>query len=208
MAKIIYLIRHGESEANVSGTYQGQSWNTPLTTVGKKQAQAIAKIMLQLPADAVYTSPLQRTLETATIINQLAKLKLATDQRLMEINHGSWEGKSVRQFDNHELKLLQRWQTQPARVKMIGGETIHQVSRRWLEFTAGLPSGKFIVVTHDLIIRVAVTAAINHSLGQLWQYHLDNCSLTTVSVDPSKLIGLNYNLHLNGLKSDINRQAL
>ena len=95
-----------------------------------------------------------------------------------------------------------------SKVKMIGGETVSQVSRRWADFAAGLPSGRFLVVTHDLIIRVAVTAAINHNLGQMWQYHLDNCSITTISVDPPKLMGLNYNLHLNGLRSELNRQAL
>ena len=208
MAKTIYLIRHGESVANAAGIYQGQSFDTPLTVTGQKQAQVLAQITNQLPVDKIYSSPLKRTIETAAIINRQLKLKLATDRRLMEINHGSWKGKSLKQFNARELKLFHHWQTQPAKVKMIGGETVSQVSRRWADFVVGFPSGRFLVVTHDLIIRVAVTAAINHNLGQMWQYHLDNCSITTISVDPPKLMGLNYNLHLNGLRSELNRQAL
>lgn len=208
MAKIIYLIRHGESVANAAGIYQGQGFNTPLTAVGQKQAQVLAQMTNQLPANAIYTSPLKRALETAIIVNQTAKLTLVEDERLMEINHGSWEGKKVSQFDDRELKLLKKWQRQPSKTKMIGGETIFDVNRRWKDFVFNLPSGRFLVVTHDLIIRVAVTAAINHRLGQMWQYHLDNCSITTISVNPPKLMGLNYNLHLNGLRSELNRQAL
>ena len=208
MAKIVYLIRHGESIANAAGIYQGQTYDTPLTLAGRKQAQVLAKVTADLQATAIFTSPLKRTRETAGIINRALGLKLVTDSRLLEINHGSWEGKTVNRFDQDELKLLKVWQEKPTKAKMVGGETIAQVNSRWLKFAADLPDGKFIVVTHDVVVRVAVNAAINLHLGQLWQYHLDNCSLTTINLEPPKLMGLNYNLHLNGLRSDLNRQAL
>ncbi len=208
MAKIVYLIRHGESVANAAGIYQGQTFDTPLTKQGQKQAEITASIAVELGASAVFFSPLKRAMQTTSIINQNLKLELIADEKLLEINHGSWEGKTVKEFNQKELKLLNAWQNQPTKAKMIGGETISEVNKRWLKFATSLTEGKFIVVTHDVVIRVAVNAAINLNLGSLWQYHLDNCSLTVIDLEAPKLIGLNYNFHLNGLRSDLNRQAL
>jgi broad specificity phosphatase PhoE len=208
MTKTIYLIRHGESEANAEGIYQGQSFDTSLTKTGRQQARALRPVVKQLEIQAVYTSPLKRASQTAAIVSQNFDFTPLPDRLLMEINHGSWEGKRVDQFNNSEKSLLKIWQKQPTKAKMIGGEKVADVNNRFALFIKKLPNKPVLLVTHDVVIRVAIAMAIKQNLATLWQYHLDNCSLTTISLKPPKLLGLNFNLHLNGLKSQLNRQAL
>lgn len=207
MPKTIYFIRHGESEANVKGIYQGQTFDSALTENGRRQAETVARFMAALQAKAIYTSPLKRAYQTAAAIASEMKLPFDTDKRLVEIHHGTWEGKTIHQFSVRERLLLKQWQVAPAQVRMIGGEAINEVAQRCLEFIESLPNGPVIVVTHDVLIRVAVTSVIEHGYNHMWRYTLDNCGVTTLTFDPRRLINLNQNWHLNGLKSSLHRQA-
>ena len=80
--------------------------------------------------------------------------------------------------------------------------------KRCCFFVDELDKGRYIVVAHDLVIRVIASMAIKQDFKYLWKYYLDNCGVTTVSFDPYRLISLNQNFHLNGVKSLLNRQAL
>ena len=208
MTKILHLIRHGESEANRAGIYQGQSYDTPLTPMGVKQAKAVAKILPGVKADVVYTSPLQRTYETAEEIRKVTKLKLIVDDKLLEISHGDWEGKKPEDFSKKEKTRLNKWRRNPVGVQMPNGENVDDVVKRCCFFVDELGEGRYIVVAHDLVIRVIASMALKHSFKYLWKYHLDNCGVTTVSFDPYRLVSLNQNFHLAGVKSLLNRQAL
>ena len=103
MTKVLHLIRHGESEANRAGIYQGQTYDTPLTKMGVRQAKAVAKILPGVKADVIYTSPLKRTYETAVEIKKVTDLKLKVEDKLLEISHGDWEGKKPEEFDEKEI---------------------------------------------------------------------------------------------------------
>ncbi len=208
MTKILHLIRHGESEANRAGVYQGQSYDTPLTKKGVKQAVAVAKILPGVKADVVYTSPLRRTYETALEIQKTTRLKLKTNDNLLEISHGKWEGKKPEEFDKREKARLEKWRRNPVGIQMPEGENIDDVVKRCCFFVDELKSGRYIVVAHDLVIRVIASMALRHDFKYLWKYHLDNCGVTTVSFDPYRLVSLNQNFHLNGVRSLLNRQAL
>jgi broad specificity phosphatase PhoE len=209
MAKIIYLIRHGESVANKQGIYQGQSIDTGLTELGKKQARAAAGVLTGLKFKTIYTSPLKRTKETAEIIGRQTGLPILENIKLLEINHGSWEGKRPNEFNQTEQKLLNRWQKQPDQIKMIKGEALKDVALRCQKFIQSIPDGQeAAVITHDVIIRVMIIMALKHELKYIWRFALDNGGITTVSFEPNCLISLNQNFHLNRIKSLLNRQAL
>lgn len=209
MAKIIYLIRHGESVANKQGVYQGQSIDTGLTELGKQQARAAAGVLNGLKFKTIYASPLIRTKETAQIIGRQTGLPIFEDVKLLEINHGSWEGKKPNEFDQIEQKLLIRWQKEPDQIKMIKGETLKDVALRCQRFIQSMPNGQeAAVITHDVIIRVMTIMALKYELKYIWKFDLDNCGITTISFEPNRLINLNQNWHLNGMVSLLNRQAL
>jgi len=208
MAKILHLIRHAESEANALGIYQGQSIDTGLTDRGKKQAQAVAKIFKKVEVGTIYTSPFLRTFQTAEIIAKATGLPVKTDKRLIEINHGTWEGKTVDRFNKKEKQMLKQWRENPVGVQMINGENLADVVLRCQEFIEALPEGKYIIVTHDLVIRLMAAMALRHHFKYIWKFYLDNCGVTTISFKPYRLVNLNQNFHLNSFRSILNRQAL
>lgn len=90
MTRII-LVRHGETTWNVEGRYQGQE-DTPLSQRGLQQGQLLAEGLRNIPIDLCISSPLQRSYQTCKFCADLHKLPVATDERLLEINHGTWEG--------------------------------------------------------------------------------------------------------------------
>jgi len=209
MTKIIYLIRHGESLANKQGVYQGQSIDTGLTELGKKQARAAAEVLTGLKFKTIYTSPLKRAKETAEIIGRQTGLPILENIKLLEINHGSWEGKKINEFNQTEQKLLNRWRKQPDQAQMLKGETLKDVALRCRRFIQSLPSGQeAAVITHDVIIRVMIIMALKHKLKYIWRYTLDNCGITTLSVNPDKIICVNANNHLINLHPGVNKQVL
>ena len=93
-ASEIYLVRHGETQWNTQGRFQGRL-DSPLTATGVKQAEAIGKRLagLGLRVDGFIASPLGRTAETARIIAGCASLPAVEyDRRLGEVSLGSWDG--------------------------------------------------------------------------------------------------------------------
>lgn len=92
--RAIYLIRHGETEWNAAGRFQGRL-DSPLTARGTAQARACGTALARLPAafDALIVSPLGRTRQTAAIIGACGAFPAAqTDDRLAEVSTGSWDG--------------------------------------------------------------------------------------------------------------------
>lgn len=91
MTRII-LVRHGETTWNVEGRYQGQE-DTPLSERGLEQGRLLAEGLKNIPLDRAISSPLQRSFKTCQFCADLHDLSVSADERLSEINHGSWEGR-------------------------------------------------------------------------------------------------------------------
>ena len=97
----IYLLRHGQTEFNAAGRYQGRL-DSPLTALGRSQAARIGTLLATLvaPGARLVSSPLGRAMATAAIIAEKASLPGAvTDDRLMEISLGSWDGMTDEDID-------------------------------------------------------------------------------------------------------------
>lgn len=211
----ILLIRHGESIANTQGIYQGLTFDTELSDLGQKQAQALARQLAQtFPViDAIYSSQLKRTLQTAEIIAQGLLLKSPfVDNRLQEINHGLWEGKTAEQIEQDFPGMLEEWNTNPEAVEMPEGETVAEVTTRSLacleEISQQHPT-RIAVVTHDLVIRAVLTNLLRRQIKDLWLYPLQNAAYSVIEWGKyPQVISINVNEHLEGIESDLKQQAL
>jgi len=156
----LYICRHGETEANVQGRVQGRLMDTPLTNKGRQQARQIGDIARSLGIDLEscfnVASPLGRAKATLEIIREgmgLPRDGYATDERLTEIDYGSWTGMThaeARALDPtvYDARHADRWN-----VPIPGGESYADVARRTEAWAASLSADTF-AVSHGVFTRI------------------------------------------------------
>jgi broad specificity phosphatase PhoE len=164
------LVRHGQTDWNLEGRFQGQA-DPPLNDAGRAQAQELASRWAGRRFDAVYSSDLQRASETAHIIAAQMGLTVHTDLRLREVNLGVWEGMLGVDVKAQYPAEWQAWrhthQGHPP-----GGETVDalaarvseladEVARRW-------PSGDVLIVAHSLTLAALICRAERLALDRIF----------------------------------------
>ena len=112
----IYLIRHAEAEGNLYRRIQGH-WNGQVTPRGYLQIAALAERFRDVPIDAVYSSDLDRTQDTAGAILQYHDLPLQTTPALREVSLGSWEGRPWGDVEYESPEQMRFFNHDPARWK-------------------------------------------------------------------------------------------
>lgn len=125
----LVLIRHGETDWNVEGRYQGQA-DPPLNARGLAQARLLAEELRKAGLDVLYSSPLQRAVQTAQTLADALGLPLYLEPRLVEIHQGDWQGRQRSEIAARYPELFRRWQTKPWAVTPPGGESLAQVQAR------------------------------------------------------------------------------
>jgi len=206
----VYIARHGETTWNLAGRYQGRR-ESELTPLGMRQALALATAMNDARVRRVISSPLLRCTATALPTAERLDLRVEIDDRLIEIAHGTWEGRLRDEIAANDPERYRAWREDPARVAFEGGETIGQVLARWQDFAATFrPQTPALVVTHDAVVRVALVAATGRDLSSFWSGHVENGAYAEFEVDDSgwTLVEENVNAHLGALRVSIEGQAL
>jgi broad specificity phosphatase PhoE len=117
----LFLVRHGQTEWNLEGRYQGIT-NTKLTTLGRKEAKLAAKYLSKINFTGFYTSPLGRTIETAEIFKKVIKKDYKVRGNLKELNFGEWEGLIFNEILENYNKDFQKWLKNPFENAPTGGE--------------------------------------------------------------------------------------
>lgn len=158
----IYLIRHGETEWNAAGRFQGQL-DSPLTSHGKAQANAYGARLAQLGVrfDSVIASPLGRTRQTAAIIATCGRFPpVSFDERLAEVSVGSWDGLTHIDIDAQWPGLLDGTNPFDWFFRSPDGESYEAVyarSNEWL----GAQRGTVLAISHGLVGRIIRGAFLN-----------------------------------------------
>ncbi len=206
-----YVARHGETDWNREGRYQGQLEST-LTALGHLQAAALASALARSGARRVISSPLARCVQTAAPVAAALGVDLERDPRLLEIAHGTWEGRLRSEIEHADAGRLRAWMQKPASVRFEGGESLDDVAARWLAFTSSL-RGKnedVVIVTHDVLVRIAVLLASGRPLTMLWEPRVQNGGYATLSVASEgwEVVDECRDAHLEGILADTTRQAL
>lgn len=125
----LVLIRHGETDWNVIGRYQGQA-DPPLNSRGYAQSLELAKKLEGVGLEVIYTSPLLRAAQTAGIIAEHLMIPLYPEPRFMEIHQGDWQTRLRAEIESLYPDLFQRWESDPWEVSPPNGETLIQVQAR------------------------------------------------------------------------------
>ena len=134
MKTTVILIRHGETEWNVLHRFQGLS-DIPLNDTGRQQAGFAKNGLQNITLDAIYTSPLQRAVETAEIIRGDRRIPVYPTDGLQEMGVGEWEGLLVSEIDEKYPGWYDVWRTAPTKVRLKGGEPFTETQKRaWKTF--------------------------------------------------------------------------
>lgn len=189
----LYLVRHGETEWNQRGLFQGTT-DIPLNQSGREQAMAAAEALRSVPLDRVFCSPLGRARETARIILGGRTVPVTPDERLRELSFGVGEGRSVWEAHRAPGTPLYEFLCAPERyVPLEGGETLASLFARTDDFVREvlLPlegtCEAVLVVAHGAVNRAILNPALGLSLAQFWQVQLTNCAVSVLEVEGGAL---------------------
>jgi broad specificity phosphatase PhoE len=127
----VLLIRHGATIVSTQDPFAGSS-NVPLSEEGRQQASKLAERLSHGRLDAVYCSPMDRTIETATIIGAPHDLKPTSIPGIREIDYGNWEGLEKSVVASNFSGNWEQWQEDPYAVAPAGGESGVRVLSRAL----------------------------------------------------------------------------
>lgn len=205
MIKLI-LLRHGQTNWNKEGRYQGQI-DTDLSELGVEQAKKLGLGLKNIKIDIFIASPLKRAYETACESAKYHNKEVLKDERLLEINHGTWEGKLSSEVQNFDGELLKMWKNTPHLVQMPNGENLEDVRKRSVEAIldyAKKYDGKTVAVfAHDAVNKVLISHFINAPISSFWNILQDNTCINVleISENSSKIVTLNSTNHLGYLYS-------
>ncbi len=175
----ILLVRHGETDWNRDRRIMGQE-EIGLNETGRFQALALKEGLSRFPLDAVYSSPVLRAKETATILTEERDLEPVFDERLVEVNYGEWVGKTFTEVKETPgfIPYFQRLETPVA----PGGETLFQVRDRAMSFIQQMklahPDHTLLVVSHADWIKCLLMEILGISFANIWRFRIDNVSVS------------------------------
>ncbi len=211
----LLLLRHGETEWNLSGRWQGQAADTPLTEMGRQQARIVAGRLRGYPIRAIYSSDLLRAFETAQIIGDLLGLApVIAEPALRESDIGAWTGLTWAEISERypaEVAAMVAGQE----VRRGGGESYGELQARLAAAAEAIaarhPGETVLLVSHGAALRSLVAHVLDASLPQLHRIAIGgNAALSVVQMRHGRLRLVSYNdtAHLdNGPFSESNAEG-
>jgi broad specificity phosphatase PhoE len=182
----LYLVRHGETDWNLEGRWQGQT-DVPLNGRGRLQAEQTAAWLADEGLAAVYTSDLKRAVETARLIAEPHGVQVIVDPRLRETNLGKWEGMLLGEIEAKYEKEFEARRSDPFRMAPPGGENAHQVQERVLaaihEIVERHPDGRAAVISHGYALATVRSHFLKLPIEQLRELVPQNGEIIVVDVD-------------------------
>lgn len=201
---ILLLIRHGTNDM-VGKRLAGRLPEVHLNDEGRQQAQDLAQLLKKLPVRAIYSSPLERAVETAQPLADQLNLSVQIHPGLLEVDFGAWSGNTVDEMQSQEL-----WKTvqeNPSRVRFPGGEAVSEAQRRVVDALDGLnrqyaAEDMVACFSHCDTLRLAVAYYLNIPLDDFQRLSLDTASVSILFLNEGKpkLLCLNQTTSLENLK--------
>ena len=205
----LVLVRHGETDWNRQGRFQGQI-DIPLNANGRAQAEAAGRFLAPVSFHRAYSSSMARPRQTAeAILASHPGVPLTTTSGLVEIGHGLWEGRLEGEIAEGWPQLLADWKRAPETVQMPEGETIHDVWNRslatWGTIARSLGSEETaLVVAHDAVNKTILCALLGLSPADIWAIKQGNGGVTVIDYPHGAQAGpvvaaMNLTTHLGGV---------
>ena len=174
---MIYIVRHGQTEQNLKKKLQGRS-NHPLTDLGREQASAVGDAFRDagIVFDKVYTSPLDRAIETAKLV--AGDVPIECEDALIEMDYGPYEGTDLHNLPPEVEEFFQDFTNHPA---PDGMEQLSSVVARAGEFLERLKAEAvhrdILLSTHAIAMKGLLEYLTPESNGAYWSKYIGNCAV-------------------------------
>lgn len=192
----LYLIRHGETEANKNGILMG-STDVPLNEQGRLQALTLRERINALTADHIFCSPLQRAVETAVLIFG-ENAPIITDSSIQEYHFGQWEGKHFSEIAKAYPETWKYWLLDWEQTQIPEAEAFAAFKLRLIMFVDELlryhQGKKLVLVSHGGCIRALLAHFFCASVASgYWKFKVENATLTEVEFMDQQPILIRFN---------------
>lgn len=179
---IFLLIRHGENDW-VGKKLAGRLPGVHLNKNGLTQAEELASSLRNLPIKAIYSSPLERAMETARPLAEAKALEINICENLSEINFGNWQGKTIKQM--RRMKLWNTVQKQPSLMQFPNGESFVNAQKRLVSCISEInekyePFDLLACFSHSDAIRLLVANYLDIPLDSFQRIHINTASVSVL----------------------------
>ena len=175
----LYIARHGETDWNLQHRLQGWT-DRPLDETGRKQAADLADSLKGVHIDAIYSSTLSRSRDTAQAVAGKT-MTVKSLEGLRERNYGHFQGGS--DTDPEYLRRMNDWDD-----RMDDGESLNQLLARTRDSLAQIrrehPAGNVLIVAHRITNQMILRALLDLTPGQTVKIMQDNDEVYLVDIDP------------------------
>jgi broad specificity phosphatase PhoE len=179
MVKVM-LVRHGETEWNREEVFRGRI-DVELNRNGREQAKALAEATRTFHIDAVYSSPLSRSLETARTVAEAHHLDVKIVHGFVDFHYGDWQGLRHQEVKERFPDLYLRWHGSPHLAQIPGGESLNDVRQRSLgelkKIVAEHEGQTVMIISHRVVNKVLLCAIMGLDNAHFWRIRQDNCCL-------------------------------
>ena len=207
---LLLLVRHGTTDltdTRLIGRLPGISLNQK----GQAQAVAAAGLIAPLPLSAIFSSPMERTLQTATALADLKGLPIEVVDGLLEVDYGEWAGQGFKVLRKTELwKVVQQ---HPSGARFPGGESVREAQARIVATIEAIlgrhPSGVVAAFSHSDMIKLAVAhfTGVHLDLFQRLVVSAGSVTALHLGAGPPALVKLNELGNLDDLKPPPRRRG-
>jgi probable phosphomutase (TIGR03848 family) len=179
----LFLVRHAVT-AHTGHRLSGWMEGIPLSEEGTAQARALAQMLKGVPFKAIYSSPIDRTLETANAIAATRNLRVRRTKALGEVDYGSWTNRPMKALAKTKLwSQIQRW---PSNARFPDGETLREVQARALaeveRIVAEHPKDTICCVSHGDVIKLLIAHYMGVHIDLFQRIVVSPASVSVVSV--------------------------
>jgi broad specificity phosphatase PhoE len=179
------LIRHAQT-ASAGIKLTGRLPEIPLTAEGRSQSECLIARLSGLKIQALYSSPLERALQTASFLAHDRGLPVQAADAFTEVDFGDWTGREIQSLESDPL--FRGFQEDRESARIPGGESMTEVQARAageIQALAGRhPDATVAIVSHADVLRAALCRFLGLSLNHMLNFQLDPCSLSVLDLYP------------------------
>lgn len=192
----VFLIRHGENDWVGTDRLAGRTPGVHLNEKGRQQAEEVAQLLQQQPIVAVYSSPLDRCMQTAQPLAEALNLPVTVDSGVLEVDYGEWQAGHLK-----ELSKLPEWQLvqhYPSTFRFPKGETLREVQGRAVSAIERIrdthPNGVIAVFSHGDVIRTTIAHYLGTPIDLFQRVIISTASISTIVFfnQVPAVLGVNY----------------